>query len=237
MKLSSSEDNLAAATLLKVISRPTITINELHLTEFDIFKTPLKDLKEVIYSLSRKGLLHISRAQTGREEETRLYSFSQIPFFHSENKESQDVNAVIKGLEPHYLSIINDYFSNDEKKNFHLILDSTQRQKDKTIDLDSVESEYGKIFARKLPVLASNMKPFLEIDKNFESIRIPKTTLAKVIIDLVDYSLISGCEALDQYSQTISDIISKHGKIREKMEADASVLTEELLKTGLKKLK
>jgi len=227
LKFSENENNSSAKVLLSVTANPGITLEQLYINFKKDNNIEFYTLENLITNLANKGLLHIARSAFSKDYKTvKLYAFSHIPFIKQSNNHKEDTteaNAILKGMEPWILSSINDYFSDKlEKENLHIIIQKLM--KDKCLDFDVVDGEFGKKMSRKITAWIHTLTPFVEISKDYSQLEISDTSLGNTMLDVLQYSLLTTNDALSIYSNTISDMISKDRDIIKTMEEDASIL-------------
>lgn len=233
LKFSDNEDNKAAKILLSVTANPGITIEQLYHKINRNNDVQYFSLENMITSLANKGLLHIARSAFSKDYKTaKIYSFSHIPFINPNNKnkkESTETNAVLKGIEPWILSSINDYFSeNTEKENLYKII--VDLLKDKFLDFDDIDNDFGKKMSRKTMAWIHTLVPFVEVSEDYSQLKISNTSLGNIVLDVLQYSLLTANDSLNIFSSVISDMIGKDKNMIANLENDALVLKKELIK-------
>jgi len=240
LKFSTEENNSAATILVSITAKPGITVDDLYRNiklSLDIEK---KSLQNIIAALANKGLLHIARSSFSKDSNTtKLFAFSHIPFIQSRspnyaNIEDTEANAVLKGMEPWILSSIKDFFQEqDEKQKLYNILNKLL--KEKQVEFDDIEMEYGKTTSRKVGAWSYTLNPFIESDKNFSCIKISDTRLGRLILDILQYSLFTANDALGIYASVLSNIVSKDLNIIETIERDAVILKRDIMEKQMKR--
>jgi hypothetical protein len=237
LKEATNQNNLPAQLLVAVTAKPGITINDLRATvEFETGKrTHLDDVDMAVQILANKGLIHITRGLGESGELTRLYAFSQIPFLDirgdkKSSKAAKEANAIIKSQEPWVLSTIKDIFPEaKERQDLYDVFDKLLRQKE--YQLEEIDAEFGPKFGRKVPIIAYRLSPFLELTNDFSTLRLSKEGLAQIMMDIVQYSLLTGNAALSSYSQALSDMVIKD---RKSIDIGIDVLKGEILEKNMK---
>lgn len=235
LKFSKKENNQVSNILLSIIANPGITIQELYIKIKPSTNIELNQLESVITNLAGKGFVHIARSLYSKDLNTvKLYAFTHIPHF-GKSKSSYDenivgeANAVSKGMEPWILSSIKDFFpNNDEKIQLYEVL--SYLLKEKEISFDDIEDKSDKKISRKVGAWSYTLKPFIESDDDFSMIRIPDSRLGEIILDTLQFSLLTSNDALGMYNSAISNFISKDGNLMKRIEEDAAILKKEFLK-------
>ncbi|AKB80674.1 hypothetical protein MSBR3_0096 [Methanosarcina barkeri 3] len=240
LKFSKKENNYVSNVLLAIIANPGITIQGLYNKVKSSTNIELNQLESVITNLAGKGFVHIARSLYSKDLNTvKLYAFSHIPHFEKSKSSNDDnlvgeANAVSKGMEPWILSSIKDFFpSNDEKIQLYEILNYLLKEKE--ISFDDIEDKSDKRLSRKMGAWSYTLKPFIESDEDFSLIKIPDSRLGEIILDTLQFSLLTSNDALGIYNSAMSNFISKDGDLMKRVEEDAAILKKELLKT--KKIK
>lgn len=209
------EGNPIAKILLTITAKPGISSDDLY-TDIKEGNDRLskKDFEDTITQLANQGIIHISRPYYS--ESLRLYSFSHIPYLISDEKEfDNQANSVIKGMEPWLLSTLSEIFPKmDERQQVYNVFKNVLQKKE--ISFDDIEKEYGNKFGRKLLTIVDKL-PFIKIEKDYTYMALNKTKMSELMMDVIQYSLLTGNKALGEYSQSISDIIIKDKKIKENM--------------------
>lgn len=234
LKSSQEENNSIATILLSITAKPGITIEELYRNLKSSVNISISTVENIVSNLANRGLVHIARSTFSRDSSTiKLYAFSHIPFikpkFSGEDRAITEANAVIKGMEPWILSSIKDFFPEyQEKKYLYNILSGLLKNKE--ITFDDIEKEYGKTMTRKLGAWSYTLNPFIESDKNYSFIKISNTQLGNIILDILQYSLLTTNDALDIYASAISNIVSRDINVITTIENDASTLKNKFMK-------
>lgn len=234
-KFSEKENNQVSNVLLAIIANPGITIQGLHNKIKSSTNVELNQLEGVITGLARNGLVHTARSVYSKDLNTvKLYAFSHIPHFERRDSSTDDnlvgeANAVSKGMEPWILSSIKDFFPNDEEKqDLYTILSCLL--KDKEIYFDDIDINYNRKLSRKIGAWIYTLKPFIESDNDFSLIRLPDSRLGEIILDTLQFSLLTSNDALGMYNSVMSNFISKDGDLMKRIEEDATILKREILR-------
>lgn len=228
--------NLAASILLAITARPCITMSELC---DEINKNNQSELSEresyrAVTTLSNIGLVHVSRSYLPAGSPLRLHAITQIPYLADESLESTEANAIIKGLQPSMLSTVSELFPEIEERGY-LYNVINKLSEEKRINLDEIETEYSKPFARKVTSLSNTaFRPFMRPDSTFTNLELLDSNLAEVVFNVVQYSMLTNDRSLDIYSQTLSDMIIRDKKYSKTVESDALDLKNKLLSEDLK---
>lgn len=232
LKFSESEKNSTAMILLSITAKPGITIEELYRKIKPSLKIRLEELESGIINLANKGLIHIARSSSSNDGSIKLFSFAHVPFIAPkvQNKEGFDqANAIFKGIEPWILSSVKDFFpSNDEKQDLYNILSNLFKKKE--ITFDDLETEYSKSMSRKIGAWSYTLKPFIKLDSAYSTITMSDNRMATMLLDILQYSLLTTNDALNQYATTISNIINKDSSFVKTIESDATILKDEIMK-------
>jgi hypothetical protein len=235
LKFSDDEENTVATILLSIIANPGITIQGLHNKIKLSTNIEAKQLESVIMSLTGKGLVHIARSLYSKDLNTvKLYAFSHIPHFENSSSSNDEnivgeANAVIKGMEPWILSSIKDFFpSDDEKTGLYKIL--SYLLKEKEISFDDIEDKTNTKLSRKIGAWSYTLKPFIESDEDFSLIKLPDSRLGEMILDTLQYSLLTANESMHIYNSVMSNFVSKDWNLMNRIEEDATILKQAFLK-------
>jgi hypothetical protein len=160
-----------------------------------------------------------------------LFTFAHIPFIEPQSKDVggfDEANAVFKGIEPWVLSSLKDFFpSNEEKKDLGVILSNLQKKKE--IAFDDIDTEYSKNMSRKIGAWSYTLKPFIQQDSSFSTISMSDTRISSMILDILQYSLLTTNDALGQYASAISSIVGRDRSFVKTLEDDAVLLKTELM--------
>ena len=235
LKLS-EKDNITAAILLSITANPGVTIDELYHLINDKNKIITYDnFVNLVNILTGKGLVHISRSAFSKTSgTTKLFAFSQIPFINSKSESPVKVaeaNAFLKGNQPFILSTIKDFFPEPTERQYVCEIIS-KLIKDTEITFDDIEEQYGRKMSRKLGAWSFNIKAFIEIDRDYSAIKVHNSELSKMILNVLQYSLLTTNESLGMYANTISDMISRDVDLVNLIERDASILKQEFMKVS-----
>jgi hypothetical protein len=233
---SRAEDgNLAASVLLTITAKPGITksglreeINANHRIRISEAESDM-----AVTTLSNVGLVHVSKSYLPEGSPVRLHAFTHIPYLVDKSSESTEANAVIKGLQPSMLSTMNEMFPKVEERAY--LYNIINRLCDKKIlNLDDIEKEFNKPFARKIMSLSNTaLKPLMMVDPTFTNLELVNSKIAEVVLNTVQYSMLTNNESLGMYSQALSDMIFKDRKYCKTMESDALELKQQLLADGI----
>lgn len=228
-----NEKNPAAILLLTITAKPGITMEDLYhnLTKEKWIFINWEEFADAIRQLVGKGLIH-----TAIGNQTRLYAFTQIPYIvQTGNAPKNEINAILKGVNPSLLAKIEETMLNEEDKN---ALQATLEKltKDKAIDFDSLENEYGKMFSRRLIGLSEYLSPFVMVEKDYSGLRVEKEGLSSIVLDISRYSVLTGNEALNEYSTLLSDLVTKDVDFKNKLVESAQSIEEIFLNRGVKEM-
>jgi len=168
-----------------------------------------RHVEDMVNLLINQNLIHPSNNSTDRQS-MKLFSFMHIPFIKKNDPDSQTANALIKTYEPHILSEIETVFSTDSEKE-HLLSLVKDIQSKKKLQFERIDSEYGKQFGRKFLITASKLSPIFDISKDLEFISKRTTRLKKILLNILEYSLITQNEALGIYSPLLSEFVERTG--------------------------
>jgi hypothetical protein len=231
LKFSQTEKNSSATILLSITANPGITIDELHRKIKPTLNIKIEDLEMGITNLANKGLIHIARSSISKGGSIKLFTFAHIPFIEPQSKDVggfDEANAVFKGIEPWVLSSLKDFFpSNEEKKDLGVILSNLQKKKE--IAFDDIDTEYSKNMSRKIGAWSYTLKPFIQQDSSFSTISMSDTRISSMILDILQYSLLTTNDALGQYASAISSIVGRDRSFVKTLEDDAVLLKTELM--------
>ena len=232
LKFSQTEKNSTAMILLSITAKPGITIEELHRKINPSLKIRFEDLETGITNLANKGLIHIARSSFSKEGGIKLFSFAHIPFIEPNINDTSgfdEANAVFKGIEPWVLSSLKDFFpTNEEKNDLYDILSKLLKRKE--IAFDEIDTDYSKSMSRKIGAWSYTLKPFIKQDSSFSTITMSNNRISNMILDMLQYSLLTTNDALSQYASTISNIVGKDRNFVNNIENDATILKAELMK-------
>lgn len=225
-----NENNPTATLLLIITAQPGITMDSLYheLTQEKWIWINYDEFTDAIRQLVLKGLIHT--AATGNH--TRLYAFTQVPYVvQTDTKPKNEINAVLKGVNPSLLSKIEETMNKEEDK---AALQNTLEDltKNKDVLFDSVESEYGKEFTRKLIKLSEYLSPFVITEQDMSGLKVTKEELSSIVLDVSRYSVLTGKEALSEYSTLLSDIMMKDTDFKNRLVESASLIEETFLESG-----
>jgi hypothetical protein len=158
---------------------------------------------------------------------------THIPFIEPNVNDTSgfdEANAVFKGIEPWVLSSLKDFFpTNEEKNDLYDILSKLLKRKE--IAFDEIDAEYSKSMSRKIGAWSYTLKPFIKQDSSFSTITMSDNRISNMILDMLQYSLLTTNDALSQYASTISNIVGKDRNFVNTIENDATTLKAELMKT------
>jgi hypothetical protein len=228
-----NEKNPAAILLLTITAKPGITMEDLYhnLTNEKWIFVNWEEFADAIRQLVGKGLIH-----TAVGNQTRLYAFTQIPYvIQTGNTPRNEINAILKGVNPSLLAKIEETMLNEEDKNaLQVTLEKLTR--DKTIDFDSLENEYGKMFSRRLIGLSEYLSPFVTVEKDYSGLKVEKGGLSSIVLDISRYSVLTGNEALNEYSTLLSDLVTKDIDFKNKLVESAQSIEEIFLNRGVKEM-
>jgi hypothetical protein len=93
-----------------------------------------------------------------------------------------------------------------------------------------IEAEYTKSMSRKIGAWSYTLKPFIKLDSGYSTITMSENHIATMLLDILQYSLLTTNDALSQYATTLSNIVSKDRSFVKTMENDASILKSEIMK-------
>lgn len=227
-----NENNPTATLLLIITAQPGITMDDLYhkLTKEKWIFVKYEEFSDAIRQLVLKGLIHT--ASTGTQ--TRLYAFTQVPYIvQTDAKHKNEINAVLKGLNPSLLAKIEETMNNvSDKEALQNILENLVE--DKYVQFDSVENEHGKEFSRKLIRLSEYLSPFVETEQDMSGFKVAKEELSSIVLDVSRYSVLTGNAALSEYSTLVSDLVTKDTDFKNKLVQSARLIEDTFLDRGIK---
>ncbi len=226
-----NEKNPTATLLLIITAHPGIAMDDLYhkLTQEKWIWVKFDEFSDAIRQLVFKGLIHT--AATGTQ--TRLYAFTQVPYVvQTESKHKNEINAVLKGLNPSLLAKIEETMNNVADKT---ALQNTLENltKDKTVQFDSIEGEYGKEFSRKLIRLSEYLYPFVVTEQDMSGLTVAREELSSIVLDVSRYSVLTGNESLSEYSTLLSDLVTKDTDFKSNLVQSARLIEDTFLDRGI----
>jgi hypothetical protein len=229
-----NEKNPTASLLLMATAHPGITEDELYrrITKEKGISTTEMEFKDAIRQLVGKGLIH-----TAAGSETKLYAFTQIPYIvQTGSKQKNEINAVLKGISPSLLAKIEEIMNTDEDKTaLQRILENLIRYKE--VQFDSIETEYGgkygKELSRKFMRLSEHLDPFVVFEKDASGVRVAKEELSSIVLDVSRYSVLTGKNALSEYSTLFSDLIMKDTNFKNSVIQSAQLVEDTFFDRGM----
>ncbi|HPY72455.1 MAG: hypothetical protein PHN90_02980 [Methanothrix sp.] len=227
-----TDKNPTANLLLIITAKPGVTMDELYhnLTNDKRIFITHEEFADAIRQLVGKGLIHT--AATGNQ--TRLYAFTQIPYIvQKDSMQKNEINAILKGVNPSLLAKIEETMYTEEDR---AALQNTIEVliRDKAVQFDSLDDEYGREFSRKMILLSDYLSPFVETEKDVSGLRVAKEDLSSIVLDISRYSVLTGNEALNQYSTLLSDLVTKDSDFKNKLLSSAQSIETTFLDRGIK---
>jgi len=229
-----NEKNPTATLLLIITAQPGIT-------DYDLYHKLVKDrwifikydeFEDAIRQLVGKGLIHTGSSGNHR----RLYAFTQIPYIVQKGlSPKNEINAILKGINPSLLSKIEETMQKEEDKSA-LLRTLEKLIEHKSIQFDPLEEEYGKEFSRKLIRLSEYLSPFVLIEPDVSGLRVDKEELSSIVLDISRYSVLTGNEALSQYTGLLSDLVTKDTDFKMKLVSSAQSIEESFLDRGVNEM-
>ncbi len=228
------EGNTAATILLAVTANPGITLDDLH-REMNVTKqVEYNEIESTLTTLLKSGLIYPSHSKYSSSN-VCYYSFTQIPYLIDGSSESAKANAILKNIEPNILTKINDLFPDIEEKNkLYDVINKLSIEK--SIELESIEKEYDKVFATKMVMLCtSSISPFIKLDdKSYKNIVVEGSSISEIILNVIQFSVQTNNKSIDVYSQALSDMLMRDKKYYKKIGSDAIEFKKDMYNINMK---
>jgi len=178
------------------------------------YNLQLREVEEVLNNLQKMGLVIIA-VQPGNV--TLHYTFLHVPYIlpqktsdsRTDDKSVKDANVVVRNYIVYVLSTVKRIFKDPEQlRNLsNIIKDLT---KGKTIGADDLSSKYGQKFAYSFIKFASQLEPIIKINEDGWIFELKDKRIGKLVLDVVAYETLTGSEALGEYSDLLTGIISRN---------------------------
>ena len=208
------EGDILSEILILVHAHPGITLRELkEKLQKSGYNLQLREVEEILNNLQKMGLVIVA-VQPGNI--TLHYTFLHVPYIlpqktsdsRIDDKSVKDANIVVRNYIVYVLSTVKRIFKDPEQlRNLsNIIKDLT---KGKTVGADDLSSKYGQKFAYSFIKFASQLEPIIEIDEDEWVFKLKDKRIGKLVLDVVAYETLTGSEALGEYSDLLTGIISR----------------------------
>ena len=234
----SDSDMFTGKILLAITAKPGITIYELYKdlnAKNKRKKITIEDVEDTASLLIANNLVQLTTSNSTSKDFAKLYSFVHLPFFTSKMTGNKETNAVLRSMKPYLLQKIKELFETEtEKTAAYGMFNDLMINKD--IYFEDIESQYGKIISRKSLILVEKLSPFVSLKKDYSGFNLDEKNkgLSDIIINSLQYSMLTQDESLGMYNQAISDIIEKDKPFGKEVAEESKILVNEIIKNNIK---
>ncbi|RLI75491.1 hypothetical protein DRO97_03160, partial [Archaeoglobales archaeon] len=205
------EGDLTSNILLLVHAHPSITAKELKdKLDKEGCIVDIQQVEEVLNYLQKMGLVIIG-VLPGNV--ACYYTFLHVPYIipkRSSNDNSvKDANAVVRNYIVYVLSTVKKSFKDAEQlNNLHSVIEDLTKGKE--ISADDLSSRYEHKFTYSFIKFALQLEPIIMVDENNWIFKLKDERIGNLVLDIVAYELLTGSEALSEYSDLLTGIISRN---------------------------
>ena len=148
---------------------------------------------------------------------------------------SREANSVVRSMKPYLIQRVQELFSlPEENSNLYNIFNDLN--KNRTIIFDIVEKEYGGKFGRKLVVLATQMTPFVNVEKDYSGFSLNRSNIGlnDIMLNSLQYTMLTQNESLAMYNQAIADLVEKDRPLAAQVAIESKQIADDIIKNNIK---